>query len=78
MKNKRYRMDFKYGTYTFKLYEVLEQKKISHNKFMRDTETAYSTIRRYAYGNLAKVDLALLDRWCNYLHCTPADLIEYK
>ncbi|MCL2592145.1 MAG: helix-turn-helix transcriptional regulator [Defluviitaleaceae bacterium] len=45
---------------------------------MRDTKTEYGTLKRYATGNIQKVDLIVIDRWCDYLNCTFEDIIEYK
>jgi len=78
-KNKNiYRIEHNKGVYIFKLYNLLDKAKISHNKFMRDTSTEYGTMKRYAVGNIQKVDLVVLDRWCDYLNCSFEDIIEYK
>jgi len=65
------------GLYIFKLYTALAEKGISINRFMRDTETDFSTFRRYANGSVQRVDLGVLDRWCDYLNCQFSDIIEY-
>lgn len=66
------------GVYVFKLYDLLSKANISHNKFMRDTSTEYGTMKRYAIGSIQKVDLVVLDRWCDYLNCSFEDIIEYR
>lgn len=78
MKNDIVQKNYANGSYTFKLYKALSDRSISINKFMRDTETPYSTFRRYAQGTIQRVDLELVDRWCGYLKCTLSDIVEYS
>jgi len=73
-----YKVEYSKCVYIFKLLDLLDKSKISQNKFMRDTKTEYGTLKRYATGNIQKVDLIVIDRWCDYLNCTFEDIIEYK
>lgn len=66
------------GIYLFKLGKLLEEKKISINKLMRETETDFKVIKRLITGDLVRIDIIVLARLCNYLHCDVADIIEYK
>jgi len=66
------------GIYIFKLFKILENKGISQNKFMRETATEFSTMKNYATGNIQRIDIYVMDKWCNYLNCEFEDIIEYK
>ena len=66
------------GYYHFKLGYVLEEKHISINKLMRDTETDYKVIKRLITGELLRIDIIVLARLCNYLDCEMTDIIDYK
>ena len=76
--NKIFEAKYNNGIYIFKLFDFLDKAQISHNKFMRDTSTEYGTLKRYAIGSIQKVDLAVIDRWCDYLNCDFEDIIEYR
>lgn len=76
--NMIYEVKMQNGTYYFKLFQALKNKGITQSRFIRDMETSYTTMIRYAKGTVQKVDLEMLDRWCKYLNCTFADIIEYK
>lgn len=65
------------GYYLLKLEQQLKEKRISINKLMRDTNTDFKVIKRLMTGDLARVDLVVLARLCNYLDCKICDLIEY-
>jgi len=80
MANNKTIFEIKYnkGIYIFKLFDILKNANISQNKFMRDTNTEYGTMKRYAIGTIQKVDLEVIDRWCDYLNCNIEDIIEYK
>lgn len=66
------------GDFLFKLDNLLDQKNISKNKIMRDTETDFKVIQRLAKGNLTKIDIYVIARICDYLNCDVDDIIEYK
>ena len=66
------------GEFTFKLEEVLNQKQISKNKLMRDTETDFKVIQRIAKGTITKVDIYVLARICDYLDCDMTDIFDYE
>lgn len=78
-KNKlEYEIKIGNNTFVFKLYSLLAEKGISHNQFMKDTLTDYSTMKSYARGLIQRPDLSVLSRWCDYLDCEPNDIIDYK
>lgn len=74
---KIYKVNFENGYYLFKLEQLLDDKKISINKIMRDTNTDYKVIKRLSKGELSKIDMTIVDRLCNYLKCEEKDLYEY-
>ena len=65
------------GEFNFKLKNILNNKKISINKLMRDTNTDYKDIKRIINGEITKIDLFVIARLCNYLDCNLNDLISY-
>ena len=76
--SKVYKLELKNGYYLFKLEEVLEKKKVSKNKIMRDTNTDFKVIQRISKGNLNRIDIDVMDRLCDYLDCNWNDIIEYR
>lgn len=75
---KIYKVKLENGHIIFKLEKLLEDKKISKNKIMRDTNTDYKVLKRIWSGEIERIDLAVLARLCNYLDCDIIDIIEYK
>lgn len=75
---KVYRIDFENGYYLFKLEQILDEKDISKNKLMRDTNTDFKVLKRIMKGELARIDISVMARLCDYLNCTIEDIIEYK
>lgn len=74
---KVYKVNFENGYYLFKLEQLLDDKKISINKVMRDTGTDYKVIKRMSTGELSKIDMTIIDRLCNYLDCEENEIYEY-
>lgn len=66
------------GFYLFKLRNILENRKISINKLMKDTNTDFKVIKRLMTGDLVKIDIIVLARICDYLECSIEDIFEYK
>ena len=66
------------GYWIFKLGKVLDEKGISNNQIMRDTNTKHDTLMGYVKGTLKRVDIDVLDRFCKYLNCELNDIIEYE
>jgi DNA-binding Xre family transcriptional regulator len=66
------------GMYRFKLYKILAEKGISQNRFMREAPAEFTTMKNYATGNIQRIDIYVIDRWCQYLKCEFEDIIEYK
>jgi len=66
------------GYYLFKLDDILKKKNISINKLMKDTNTDYKVIKRLLRGELLRLDIIVLARFCDYLNCNLIDIIDYK
>lgn len=71
------KLNIENGYYLFKLSDILNDKKISINKLMRDTNTDFKVIKRLMNGDLVRIDIFVLAKLCNYLDCKITDLIEY-
>ncbi len=65
------------GYYLFKLKNLLQKKKISINKLIRDTNTDFKVIQRLMNGTCTRIDIIVIARFCNYFHCSITDIIEY-
>ena len=76
--NKVYKIKLENGYYLFKLEKILDEKHISKNKIMRDTNTDFKVLKRLWTGDITKVDILVLARLCDYLNCNITDIIEYK
>ena len=66
------------GFYLFKLRNILDNRSISINRLMRDTNTDFKVIKRLMTGELVKIDIFVLARICDYLDCSIDDIFEYK
>lgn len=67
-----------HGSYIFKLDKILNDRGISKNQVVRDTNTDFKVIKRLADGNIIRIDIYVLARLCDYLNCEPQDIIEYR
>ena len=65
------------GYYLFKLKQILEDRNISINKLVTDTNTDFKVIKRLITGDLVRIDIFVIARLCDYFKCTIIDLIEY-
>ncbi len=66
-----------HGYYLFKLKKLLDDKNISINKLMRDTNTDFKVIKIIMEGDIARIDITVLARLCDYLECDITDIFEY-
>lgn len=66
------------GFYLFKLRNILENRSISINRLMKDTNTDFKVIKRLMTGELVKIDIFVLARICDYLDCNIEEIFEYK
>ena len=71
------KVEIENGYYLFKLGQILKEKNISINKLMRDTNTDFKVIKRIMNGDIARIDITVLARLCDYLNCNITDIFEY-
>ena len=45
---------------------------------MRDTNTDFKVLKRLMTGDLVRIDIFVIARLCDYLHCKISDIFEYK
>lgn len=74
---KIYKVNFEKGYYLFKLEQLLEDKKISKNKIMNETNTDFKVLKRLWSGDLVRMDITVLAKICDYLNCEIDDIFEY-
>ena len=75
--NNIYKLDIENGYYLFKLKQLIKDKNISINKLMRDTNTDFKVIKRIMNGEVTRIDIFVMARFCDYLECKLTDIIEY-
>ncbi len=71
------KIDVENGHYLFKLDDLLQEKNVSKNKLMRDTNTDYKVLERIIKGELVKMDVAVFARLCDYFGCKLETIVEY-
>lgn len=67
-----------YGHIEIKLKELLQNRKIKKSKFASYAQVTPDLISRYCSGNVVRVDIDLLARFCDILECDITDLLIYK
>lgn len=72
-----YKVIVEKGQYFFKLEDTLEKLNVSKSRLARETNTDFKVINRFVKGDLMKIDLEVLARITDYLHCEIKDIIEY-
>lgn len=75
--SKIYKIKLENGYYLFKLEQVLDDKKLSKNKVIRDTNTDFKVLKRLGTGEVVRMDITVLARLCDYLDCSLSDLVKY-
>jgi len=71
------RVNIENGYYVFKLEDILEQRNLSINKLVTDTNTDFKVLKRILTGELIRFDIFVTARLCDYLNCSITDIIEY-
>lgn len=59
------------------LSRLMGEKKLKISDVCRDTGINRGTITRLYHETSHRVELDVVDRLCEYLHCTVSDLFEY-
>lgn len=69
-------MDKKY--LHIRIVELLEEKKISKTRICKDLDLQRGNFNRYCRDDFQRVDANLIIKLCEYLGCTPGDLLEIR
>ena len=72
-----YRVECDGGYMLFKLEKLLEKRNLSVYRFVKDLDIANNTAQRYLKGTIARLDIDILSKICNYFHCTINDIVEF-
>ena len=57
--------------------KLLAQRNITRYELAKRTDIKFQTIDRYYKNRVVRYDSYILDRICEAMECTPADIIEY-
>lgn len=60
------------------LANLLKEKKVSKNMICRDCAMQRTQLNKYCKNEMSRVDLSILGRLCEYLDCTPNDILKMK
>lgn len=71
------KVKIEHGYYLLKLEDLIEEKDISINKVIRDTNTDFKVLKRIMTGELVRIDIFVIARLCDYYNCLMSDIIEY-
>lgn len=72
-----YKIKVENGYYIFKLENLMHNRNISINQLMRDTNTDFKVIKRIITGELLRIDIIVMARFCDYFNCVLTDIVEY-
>lgn len=72
-----FKVEIENGYYLFKLKKLINDRDISINKLMRDTNTDYKVLKRLLTGEIVRFDIFVIARLCDYLNCEITDIVEY-
>lgn len=62
----------------WKVRRLAEQKGLNIGQLAERAEIAYSSALDLWHGRAQRISLAVMNRLCNALDCTPCDLFEYE
>ena len=57
--------------------EVGESRRITYDEIARETKTSPKTVSQWASGKITQIHTEVLEAYCDYLECTPGDLISH-
>lgn len=60
------------------LANVLKEKNVSKNKICMECAMQRTQLNKYCRNEMSRVDLSILGRLCEYLDCTPNDILKMK
>lgn len=74
---KIYKVQCEKGYYIFKLNSLLNDKKITKNSVIVKKEIDFNSMQKLITGNLTRIDLTIIAKLCNELHCNIEDIVQY-
>lgn len=60
------------------LENLLKEKNISKNKVCLNCGLQRTQLNNYCKNKVTRIDLSILTKLCNYLNCTPNDILKIK
>lgn len=60
------------------LEKLLKEKGISKNKIEKHCNMQRTQLNNYCKNKITRIDLSILARLCDYLECTPNDILKFK
>lgn len=67
-----------YGKIVVKLRKVMEDKGINKNRLSVLTGIKFDTIQKYYNGDVYRIDVDVLAKFCYALNCSVEELVKYK
>lgn len=67
-----------YGKIIIKLKKLMNDRNITKNKLSVLTGVKFDTIQKYYNGEVYRIDVDVLAKFCYALGCRVEDLVEYK
>lgn len=58
------------------LERLLEEKQVSKNKVCKHCDMQRTQLNNYCKNKVVRIDLSILARLCEYLNCTPNDILK--
>ena len=60
-----------------KLSEIMGRNRIKMTELSRGTSISYSAIKNIYHDKTTAIEFDKLNRLCNFLQCTPNDILEF-
>lgn len=60
------------------LENLLKEKQVSKNKLCLACNFQRTQLNNYCKNKVSRIDLSILARMCEYLNCTPNDILKLK
>ena len=60
------------------LERLLKEKNVSKNKVYEACKLQRTQLNNYCKNKVSRIDLAILARLCEFLDCTPNDILKLK
>ena len=57
---------------------LLKEKKISKNQLCYHCNLQRTQLNNYCKNKVGRVDLTILSRMCEYMQCTPNDILKFE